>query len=295
MRSTRIIFIQLLAILACAVICMSANVSAGAQDNPMPSGLVKGNFYYLSVYEDGQPPYLHPDSPVTFNHTSILNKVTVKANSSVNFPWPRIEIKSYKDYYVNDSKLWPRLSLVINSGSISGKVLRFEIWFDFDGFAKTASDVDAKAKFEDYVTKSRNTTELIDIKAKSIDGTLKDFNYGTVKLVIWRVDTINDDMFIYCGAFNRTSWMAIPYQFEPYVPSVHNNNSENTDIYIAIAFLAVGLVIFIAIVVIYYRNRNTPSGNEKDEEDLDEDPRDRKRNKRREKRRKTSAFYRKDR
>jgi len=276
---------------------MSTNVSAGAAENPMPSGLVKGNYYYLSVYKDGQPPYLHPDSPIPFNHTSVFNKVTIKSNSSVNFPWPRVDMKSYKDYYVNDSRLWPRLSMVVNSGSGSGKILRFEIWFDFEGEAKTSADADAKAKFDDYVTKSSNTTELIDIKATSIDGTLRDFNYGTVKVVIWRLDTMNDDMFIYCGAYNRTSWMVIPYQFDPYVPTDHNYTSNKNDVYIAIGFLAIGLVIIIAIAVLYYRNKSTPSGSEKDEddEDMDDDPRDKKRRKRSEKRRKTSAFYRKNR
>ena len=284
---------QLMALIACAIVYLSTNASAGAAENPLPSDLEKGNNYYLSVYKDGQPPYLHPDSPIEFNHTSILNKVTVKSNSSVNFPWPREDMRSFKDYYVNASNLWPRLSIIVNSGRLPNKVLRFEIWFDFDGQAKIESDVEAKAKFDDYTTRSSNSTELIDMKAMSITGTLKDFKLGTVKLVVWRLDKIDDDMFIYCGAFNKTSWIVIPYQFDPYVSPENNGTDGKYNVYIAIGLLAIGLVVLIAIVVMYHRNKSTPSGNENDDDDEEEDPREQKRRKRSEKRRKTSAFYRK--
>lgn len=244
--------------------------------NPPPSffddNAYNGSHYYLHCFNMDTPPYLRPESP-DLDKTNPSNRARVSSGVKTFFPFAREDMSPLEDKYDDDPKLFPRISLMVNSGATPGKALRFEIWFDFDGLAKQESDVEVKALFDTYFFLTTGETVVIDLTASEIKGTWQNFseepNKGNIKLVAWREDNQTEDVFIYCGAYKSVSWIVVPFKFHRDFEDISPNGDDNGSPIKTIAFILIVIGVAVVAVVAYYfywrKNKYVPEDDEEEE------------------------------
>jgi nitrogen fixation-related uncharacterized protein len=251
-RVVKLTALFICSILLCVIFATGTSSAQTSVVNPPPAWFddegYNGSHYYLRTFDENSPPYLHWAKP-NLEKTTINNRVRLDSTGKVHFPWMRSDWSSLEDLYSKDPKVAPQISIVINSGSTSMKILRAEIWFDLDGLAKTEADIEAKAVFDPYLTQKTDTTEIVSLKASKIEGTLGNFTMGNIKLVLWRTDLQNETLLIYCGAFNSLSWIVVPFKFNRDISPPDNGDEDNKGLIIGaivvLGILAVGIVIFL--------------------------------------------------
>jgi len=129
-----------------------------------------------------------------------------------------------------DSEITPYVNITVNTNYIAGKTVHLEIRFDCDG-----DGIDeTKAQFEPFTTTNNFqqtgiwTEEFIRAESTGYtNGAPGNMEGGYIELAFWRADGITDQtntaidedwLSIYCGAFNKTSWLALPYKWEEIDP-----------------------------------------------------------------------------
>jgi hypothetical protein len=259
-----------------------------------------GTHYFLHTDVHGEQYYLRPVPP-NITATNEERRAKVENTGKIYFPFAREDWSQLIDLYWDDPAYTPRISVVVNSGKTVGKILNFEIWFDFDGLAGKESDVDAKAVFAPYTTMKKDDTETVDLTATKITGEMRDFdnstdNVGNIKLVIWRTDDKDDTMFIYCGAYRSYSWMIVPFKFYRPPPDYNFTEEDDNTVRFAAFLIVVGLLGIAAVIYYIYWSRKQKA--EKDDDDSKEESkskREQNRKRRDKQRQKTKRFYRKNR
>ncbi len=302
LRRFAVTALAVVVLLVVAANCITAQ-DTGTLVNPPPDWFedadTQGSHYFLHTNVEGTSSYLRPESP-DLEKTTIKNRVKVDNSTKVFFPFAREEWSPLEDKYSDYSNFAPKVSIVVNAGSIAGKVLNFELWFDFDGLAKTEADVDAKALFDSKTIMKTNSEVVLTLESREIVGQMKDFSEdsdkGNIKLVVWRSDPQAETLFIYCGAFNSVSWIIVPFSFHrDFVPPNGNGSENGNTLTIVIVLIIIGVgLLFIIGYCMYSKNTKKGVGDEDREHSKGSSKEDhRKRRDRKEQ--KSKRFYRKNR
>jgi len=135
------------------------------------------------------------------------------------------------------------------------------ILMDFNNDGRT----DVNITFPQYVTKMKFAEENFTFAPIDISGTLKDVSGlnkdngnnppgANLTVRIWRTDSIEDVMYIYCGAYNRTSKVVIPYK-----PATEGNGGSEDDgsINPVIQALVIAVVVLFVIYLLLRGSRKS--------------------------------------
>jgi len=133
--------------------------------------------------------------------------------------------EDYVDFILNlrgkyyDKDLENRVLLSMNSMEESGKKVHIQLLFDYD----YDSEMDAVVYFPSYTTKGSYSVENFTFYPTNHSGTFQHFqeletdenidnvSSGNVILRLWRSDNLDEKVILYCGGYNRSSYISIAY------------------------------------------------------------------------------------
>jgi hypothetical protein len=149
-----------------------------------------------------------------------------------------------------DNTLIPTVDMWVNPGNTTNKVLELTLRFD----AENDGDFECVYTFGPYTTHLRNDAERVFINPGEQEGEPRDMigeNGGLVELKIRRTDDVNESLIIYCGAFDRASWVETPYP----TPGYEEQDGTGDDPVGTKDFLTivVGIIVVLLIAGILYR------------------------------------------
>ena len=138
-----------------------------------------------------------------------------------NFPYDTYPLSGLTAQY---ESVTPYVNFTVNTNYQLGKVIHFEVRFDTNGDGA----FETKALFNSYTTTNDPQQGFQEeyIKQYSTgytNGTPGTMNNGSIQIAFWRTDGIIDQQgnaidedwcTIYCGAYSKWSWIALPYKWE---------------------------------------------------------------------------------
>ena len=139
-----------------------------------------------------------------------------------NFPFDLYPLGGLTSQYEPD--VTPYVNFTVNTNYQLGKVIHVEIRFDTNG----DGTIETKALFNSFTTVNDPQQGFHEeyIKQYSTgytNGTPGNMNDGMIQIAFWRTDGIIDQpgnaidedwCTIYCGAYSKWSWVALPYKWE---------------------------------------------------------------------------------
>ena len=143
-----------------------------------------------------------------------------------NFPYDTYPLSGLTAQY--ESGVTPYVNFTVNTNYQLGKQIHFEVRFDTNG----DGTFETKALFNSFTTVNDPQQGFQEeyIKQYSTgysNGTPGDMNDGMIQIAFWRTDGITDQpgnaidedwCTIYCGAYQKWSWVALPYKWESINP-----------------------------------------------------------------------------
>ncbi len=177
------------------------------------------SYYYLDVESRVQAPGLATNpqmdnANVNISHTSEA--------TSVNFRYPKLASNMPPLNSPYNSNIEPYVELWVNSQDHNLRIIDLIIEFDLSG----DGSYEYTAEFTNYTTKKLNQYEKAIFNfdgwegGNEPNGPMVD---GAVRLRVWREDNIAEDpgeppFQIYCGFYNLTSWIGLPYEVPDVMP-----------------------------------------------------------------------------
>ncbi|MCK5644704.1 MAG: hypothetical protein KAJ19_28150, partial [Gammaproteobacteria bacterium] len=172
--------------------------------------------------------------------------------------WPGGEGVTFEHHTLGrkaDNTVIPTVDMWVNPGDTTNKVIELTLRFD----AENDGDFECVYTFGPYTTHLRNDAERVFINPGEQEGEPRDMldeNGGLVELTIRRVDDINESLIVYCGAFDRASWVETPYPTPGY-----REDPENGDSVVGTKdFLTIVVVIVVIALVGYLLYRWKKAG-----------------------------------
>jgi len=171
-----------------------------------------------------------------------LNSSYNSANSAMvyNFPYSGYPLTGLTANY--EAGVTPCLNLTVNTNYVPGKVIHMEIRFDTNG----DGSFETKAQFNTYTTtwdpaahdNTHNEERFALYSTGYSSGPPGNMNNGRIQLAFWRTDGITDNpnsaededwLTVYCGAFGKYSWAALPYKWADLDPVAIIDPDEDQD------------------------------------------------------------------
>lgn len=151
---------------------------------------------------------------------------------------------------------YPKIYIIVISQKQAGKLINIELRFDVDNDSK----FEFKATFPLYKTTSVWEEEVINLSYRRYEGRPTDITNGWVQLAIWRSDNLNTtagDVIIYCGAYNKISWLSIPFTPKELIDKddTHSISSTAPNIVLGSSICVIIIIIIVIISIYLYKRK----------------------------------------
>ena len=202
----------------------------GTLDYYYDNGLGRNVYFTFSQNRDLKNWRLSDQRPPTagannMNAANLNSSFNSRMSALVfNFPYDTYPLAGLTANY--EAGITPYVNLTINTNYVNGKVVNFEIRFDKNG----DGTFETNAMFNPYTTQWDQTQHDGNMMEEYIkqqftgysNGPPGNMNNGMIQLAFWRTDGITDNpgtatdeswLTIYCGAYLKRSWVALPFKW----------------------------------------------------------------------------------